>query len=162
MINTLKEQVIDQLEEQLTLLRQELQVRAQDLNSAHDRIVQLESELTERNEQLDQLRNNEDQQQQQPLDLADFNRPPPDVTQYQGVPLHPDVAHHSTVSAQPDIMPSYSFQDEDQQELNTAEHDIPFYQMPGRLIEPGLVSTFNVPLCNLKKPRIKYVDTLKH
>ena len=131
MINTLKEQVIDQLEDQLTLLRQELQARAQDLDSAQTRIEQLESELSERNQQLEQMRNNEDeqQQQQQPLDLADFNRPPPDVTQYQGVPLHPDVAHHSTVSAQPDIMPSYSFQGEDQ--LNAAGNDIPFYQMPG-------------------------------
>ena len=37
----------------------------------------------------------------------DFNV---DVTQYQGVQLHPDVAHHPSASVQPDLMPQNNFQ----------------------------------------------------
>lgn len=123
-ISSLKEQVIEQLEDELSGIRQELQDRSEDLVSARIRIEQLESELADRNSQLEQLRAEE-----RPLDVADFNRPPPDVTQYQGVPLHPDVAHHSTASVQPDIMPQYTFQGEAEQEHGSAGHDIPFYQM---------------------------------
>jgi hypothetical protein len=40
--------------------------------------------------------------------LAEISRPPPDVTQYQGVQLHPDIAHHPAGSVQPDLMPHYT------------------------------------------------------
>jgi chromosome segregation ATPase len=104
-----------------------LQEQTADLGSARNRIDQLEAELAERNAQLQQIRAEE-----RPFDLAEFNRPPPDVTQYQGVPQHPDVAHHPTASVQPDIMPQYTFQgnpEQEQEQQNLPGNDIPFYQM---------------------------------
>lgn len=109
-ISQLKEQVIEQLEDELAEIRQDLQ-------SARNRIEQLEGDLAERNSQLEQARAEE-----RPHDLAEFSQPPPDVTQYQGVQLHPDVAqyqggqlhpdvaHYPSASFQPDLMPHYNFQ----------------------------------------------------
>jgi hypothetical protein len=117
-INELKQQVIEQLEDELAVIRLELQDRTAGLQSARSTIEQLENDLAERTAQLEQART-----QERPFDLAEYNRPPPDVTQYQGIQLHPDVAHHSSVSVQPDLMPQYNFQGEEPEQVQ-------FFHMP--------------------------------